>query len=440
MIKTVKRALTGLLFLLLVFGMIFVVNAASETDGKGSAQESETIAFSLGDIDKSGGVDASDARSILCSALSTRSIPPEVLPYADMDKNGKITAADARLALRTAVKLEVPGEKHSFAVTVTLTATCTSEGRLEFLCEICGDNGELIIPKNNHNYSSPQITPATCVKTGVSVSVCKDCSNRYTVTLPLVAHKWVNATSAEPKHCSVCGLIIPGWSQVNGKWYYYNESGKAVTGKKVIDGLVYRFDNNGVSQTGKTGAAPKVAVLGDSVVVSIANSSAAPEFDFYGKVSLNASTIFTKSISGSDRKVIDEIVGRNYDIVIVLIGINDTGSSITAWESSYRNLLKGVKQRVPDAVIIAHAILPVNDAKARGAGYSVTMSVIKARNEVVKSVAADEGAVYVDATNVLATENGQLPYSASGDGIHFAGTLCRTWHTWITQQIGKLKG
>lgn len=438
--KTVRKALTGLLFLTLVLCAVLFAGAQETSSGEGAPDEPVLSGFLPGDVDLNGSVDAGDARIVLRTAISLENIPPERLPYADMHRDGSINASDARLALRAAVKLDKTGDAHLYDVTVTENATCTKTGRLQFKCSLCEDSGEIVIPKNAHRFGEAKITAATCQKTGLSVRVCVDCGIQSTVVLPKIGHKWVDATAKQPKHCSMCGLIVPGWAKADGKLYYYESSGELAKGKKILEGLVYIFDKNGVLTSSPGGMQPKVAVLGDSIVVSIANSSAAPEFDFYGKVGLNAKNIFTKSISGSSRKVIDEIVGRNYDIIVLLIGINDTSGSISTWETSYRDLIRGVHTRVPDAVVMAHAILPINEAKAKSAGYTVTMSSIKSRNAVIKTVAGEENAVYIDASQVIGTQNGQLPASSSGDGIHFAGSLCRAWHTWMLQQIAGLKG
>ena len=46
-----------------------------------------------------------------------------------------------------------------------------------------------------------------------------------------------------------------GWSQEDGKWYYYDESGHKVTGWQEIDGFKYYFDKSGVMLTGWQGFA-----------------------------------------------------------------------------------------------------------------------------------------------------------------------------------------
>ena len=46
------------------------------------------------------------------------------------------------------------------------------------------------------------------------------------------------------------GKMIRGWAALGNDYYWYDENGLKVTGKRLIDGLYYWFDANGVSKTG----------------------------------------------------------------------------------------------------------------------------------------------------------------------------------------------
>ena len=44
--------------------------------------------------------------------------------------------------------------------------------------------------------------------------------------------------------------FVSGWQEIDGKRYYYDENGNAVTGWKKIEGIWYYFDTTGIMQTG----------------------------------------------------------------------------------------------------------------------------------------------------------------------------------------------
>lgn len=60
----------------------------------------------LGDVNKDGNIDASDARLALRASAQLETLDEEALVAADVNFTGKVTAADARLILRYAANLE----------------------------------------------------------------------------------------------------------------------------------------------------------------------------------------------------------------------------------------------------------------------------------------------------------------------------------------------
>ena len=222
------------------------------------------------------------------------------------------------------------------------------------------------------------------------------------------------------------------WQQIGGKWYYFGTDGVMALGKITLGGLIYDFGTDGVSVTGREGKAPRIAVIGDSIVASLAIYLSDASVDFYGKVSLHANTIFNKKISGSSRYVIDEVKDRGYDKVIILLGVNDLTYSDNPWGEMYRKVIRGVKERAPEAEVITHGITPVNDSRARANGYGdTTMARVRNKNAVIARIAAAEGVRYIDASSVMTDGSGQLPYDAANDGIHFGSKYCRIWLDWL---------
>lgn len=232
------------------------------------------------------------------------------------------------------------------------------------------------------------------------------------------------------------GKAKTGLCSESGSYYYYGKDGVMVTGTSMkIDGIYYNFDANGKGTKGKDPSTYKIAMIGDSLVANIGSQDVTDRIDFYGKVSLNARTIFTKSISGSSRYVIDEIKDRDYDVVVVLVGINDVGNSDSSYTTQYTAIIQGVKERAPGAIIYAHAILPINDSVAKKSGYTCTNAQIKNKNSIIKSIAESEGVNYIDAAEVLADSSGSLPSNAATDGIHIGKAYCKTWSDWLVKTI-----
>ncbi len=385
-----------------------------------------------GDLNGDGAVQPDDARAIMRAVLSLSRVEDEFLPLADLDGNGVLRVSDAELALGMAVSQQTGGERHVYKISVFAEPTCTAEGQIGYKCTRCGAGGTLAAPKIPHKYGSPKITKPTCVAVGETVLTCKMCGREERRVLPMTEHTWVEATASRPKHCSVCGLTLSGWTEIRGEWYYYDENGQAATGRRIVDGRVYRFSDSGVSATGREGEDPLVCVIGDSLVQALGNSGAAP-YDFYGVVSLHVGGFTSHSAPGRGIAVIDEVRNKDYDIVVVLVGVNDLGSEKESWGRQYRDLLEGVKARAPGALVYAHSVLPVNEARAAASGYSCKMYQINALNAVIREVAEGMGVGYLDAVSALSDASGQLPYGASNDGIHIGSAYAATWYAWISK-------
>ena len=374
---------------------------ASYTDAETPAENERAESVLLGDMNADGKVGADDARTLLRLSVSLEKLPAEALPYGDLDRSGDIKSADARLALRCSVSLEPTPERHEFAVTVDAASTCTQEGRLSFACSYCGSAGAMTTPALGHTYEKVSLKAPTCTAEGKQVDRCKVCKEERTIVLkakghdfrqttvteatctaageenlvctvcgkkekrelPALGHDWVDATPVKAKFCARCGKLVSGWTEIDGKSYYFKEDGSPMKGTQFLGGLIFNFGKDGASRTGRTGHKAKVAVLGDSIVASIANYNVAKDFDMYGKVSLHVDTVDSKTISGSSRTVLREAVGRDYDVVILMIGVNDLTYDNTWWGNKYREVLRQLKGLVPEAIIYASAIMPINDSK-----------------------------------------------------------------------------
>lgn len=103
-------------------------------------------------------------------------------------------------------------------------ATCTEEGKLEGVCERCGETISLPIEKTDHKYGEWKVTKkATCSEEGSRERVCSQCGKKQTESIEKTDHKpgswevvedyvigdngYVESGEQE-KTCTVCGEIV----------------------------------------------------------------------------------------------------------------------------------------------------------------------------------------------------------------------------------------
>ena len=111
----------------------------------------------------------------------------------------------------------------------SVNPTCTSPGNTEEIkCSLCGAViSELkTIPATGHAYGDWSITKEpTCTEKGTKKKICSACGDTVVETIPMLDHKWnttctidvpatVSAPGSQSIHCSVCGTVKEGSSQV----------------------------------------------------------------------------------------------------------------------------------------------------------------------------------------------------------------------------------
>lgn len=148
----------------------------SETE---SGSGNDTQLLSVGDVNRDGRLNASDARLLLRCASQLDETTAYILSVGDYDGDKKITASDARIALRVAAgidSIKCLQNGHSF-VSVSYSPTCTKEGYTTNKCRHCAatDGSRTdVIPATGHK-TQDKITKPTCTAAGHITSKCTVC-------------------------------------------------------------------------------------------------------------------------------------------------------------------------------------------------------------------------------------------------------------------------
>ena len=181
----------------------------------------------------------------------------------------------------------------------------------------------------------------------------------------------------------------------------------------------------------------RIAMLGDSQVATAANYNIrSSQFDYFGRVSLNVYTIFNKKAPGSDRYIIDEVKDRDYDAIIIHLGVNEISYSNSTWGEQYGKVIDALKERAPDAEIYCSAILPITESASKKNEFGCNNKSIIEKNEIIRSVAAQKGVHFIDAGTILRNDQGVLPSNAApSDGVHLGIDYAETWINWTFAQI-----
>lgn len=162
--------------------------------------------------------------------------------------------------------------------------------------------------------------------------------------------------------------------------------------------------------------------LGDSLTVGMNNS-----VNMQGMGAVVDAKV-SRTISGC----ID--VASNYhdfDRVIIGIGTNNYGSSVDTFNEEYQELIDIVVGNNPNAIIYINTIPGVNEGKALSNGYTIKNYHVNEKNQLIKTLAENNGLFCMDVNNYLGT----ISSSDTGDGLHMNSATYLKWFNFICEQI-----
>ncbi|MBQ8015132.1 MAG: hypothetical protein IJ264_02985, partial [Clostridia bacterium] len=176
------------------------------------------------------------------------------------------------------------------------------------------------------------------------------------------------------------------------------------------------------------------AFVGNSRIISLKNYGLAK--NVFSVVGLNVDTVFTKSVSGSSVPVIDELNGKKFDKIILMFGDNECGwPNADVFVKRYSKVIAAVKERIPEAEIYLHSVLPVSNEASATSEFGCNNPTINKLNEKIKQLAVDEGIGFIEQPVALKCADGSLLTDAASDGIHLNKKYSVIWLDYMAREI-----
>lgn len=126
-------------------------------------------------------------------------------------------------------------------------------------------------------------------------------------------------------------------------------------------------------------------------------------------------------VDGEPANLVECLAERQYDAVYLMLGINEMGYAVSAYQSALYNLLDAIREAQPEAVLYLQTMPPVNEevCRSNGLGDWLTNANVDAFNEVIKQAAKEKQWVLLDTASIYRGEDGSLPAERTSDGVHF---------------------
>mgnify|MGYP000814172508 FL=1 len=115
--------------------------------------------------------------------------------------------------------------------------------------------------------------------------------------------------------------------------------------------------------------------------------------------------------------------------IFLLIGINDVSHGLTVDQlaARYERLVKKIREQTPDTRLYIQSVMPINNDFNRYKNLKGREKVIPALNRRLQTIAAQNGAEYVDLTKALESSPNKLNPKYTNDGLHLNGPGYRAW-------------
>lgn len=141
-------------------------------------------------------------------------------------------------------------------------------------------------------------------------------------------------------------------------------------------------------------------------------------------------------ITGIEKRL-SQVTSGHPAKIFLLIGINDVshGHSVDELARRYARLVKKIREQSPSTELYLQSVMPINNSFGRYKGLTGKESTVKKFNERIRTIAAENGATYVDLWPYLADSNGRLRSDYTNDGLHLNGRGYRAWTNGIAPLV-----
>ena len=115
--------------------------------------------------------------------------------------------------------------------------------------------------------------------------------------------------------------------------------------------------------------------------------------------------------------------------IFLLIGINDISHNIPASHlaKEYEALVKEIAKASPATKLYVQAVMPINNDFGRYKNLKGKEATVTELNKLLKTIAADNGATFIDLTDILSGQDGKLRKEFTNDGLHLTGPGYLAW-------------
>jgi len=144
-------------------------------------------------------------------------------------------------------------------------------------------------------------------------------------------------------------------------------------------------------------------------------------------------SVFSKAVETpvGKKPLLDALAEMPCGKIYVMLGVNELGWNGTdIFRNQSAKLLQRLREDHPESEILLQSIIPVS-AKQDAKGTYVNNGRVDAYNQVLRELAEEYGAAYVNVAEAVTDEAGFLQADWNFDGVHLNTDGCQAWLAYL---------
>lgn len=182
------------------------------------------------------------------------------------------------------------------------------------------------------------------------------------------------------------------------------------------------------------------AFVGNSFADDLFTYGLLDEADFFAKTGLSVEQALSEDSNGMT--VIDGLYSNEkYTRIFLMFGENELGwPDPEMFATTYGKVIDQVKKYQPQSQIYLLSITPVTKKASDENVDNANNEKIREYNELIKQVATEKNAIYMDIYSAVADKDGNLPAGSASDGVHFGKDYYEKCLLYIQNNDATVKG
>ena len=176
---------------------------------------------------------------------------------------------------------------------------------------------------------------------------------------------------------------------------------------------------------------------GDIVFLGDSQTNGCEWHELLGRANVKNRGISSDVIQGFADRVKPIIDGRPAK-VFILGGVNDVSHNLTPDSIAHamRNLVRTIRRGTPTTKVYLQSLLPIDNSFKRYKAMFGKEQVIVETNKLLKHVAQEEGATWIDLYSAMADpKTGSMKKGLTNDGLHLLGAGYLVWRDVIMPYV-----